>query len=65
MHEGFCFLGFFAFFSCGHTLHGSICVLPMLTMGKKGKISSEAESFMHMKIKISYTREDGHVGRNM
>jgi hypothetical protein len=27
--------------------------------------SSEAESFRHMKIKISYTPEDGHVGRNM
>jgi hypothetical protein len=26
---------------------------------------SEADSFRHMKIKISYTLEDGHVGRNM
>jgi hypothetical protein len=32
---------------------------------KKGKKSSEAESFRHMKIKISYILEDGHVGRNM
>jgi hypothetical protein len=32
---------------------------------KKGEKSSEAESFRHMKIKISYTLEDGHVGRNM
>jgi hypothetical protein len=32
---------------------------------KKGKKSSEAKSFRHMKIKISYTFEDGHVGRNM
>jgi hypothetical protein len=29
---------------------------------KKG---SEAESFRHLKTKISYTLEDGHVGRNM
>jgi hypothetical protein len=26
---------------------------------------SEAESFRHMKIRISYTPEDGHIGRNM
>jgi hypothetical protein len=32
---------------------------------KRQKKSSEAESFKHMKIKISYTPEDGHVGRNM
>jgi hypothetical protein len=32
---------------------------------KSRKKSSEAESFRHMKIKISYTPEDGHVGRNM
>jgi hypothetical protein len=34
-------------------------------MGGKGKKTREAESFRHMKIKISYTPEDGHVGRNM
>jgi hypothetical protein len=28
---------------------------------EKKKKSSEAESFRHMKIKISYTLEDGHV----
>jgi hypothetical protein len=33
-------------------------------MKKKAK-TSEAYSFRHMKIKISYTPEDGHVGRNM
>jgi hypothetical protein len=32
---------------------------------KKGKKSSEAESFKHTKIKISYTPEDGYVGGNM
>jgi hypothetical protein len=32
---------------------------------KKRQITSEADSFRHMKIKISYTSEDGHVGRNM
>jgi hypothetical protein len=32
---------------------------------KKAKITSEAESFKHMKIKIFYTLEDGHVGRNL
>jgi hypothetical protein len=35
------------------------------TWGKKAEKSSEADSFRHMKIKISYTPEDGHVGRNM
>jgi hypothetical protein len=39
----------------------------MTTLKKKKqkKKSSEAESLRHMKIKISYTPEDGHVGRNM
>jgi ribosomal protein S27AE len=33
---------------------------------KKGeKKTSEADSFRHMEIKIYYTLEDGHVGRNM
>jgi hypothetical protein len=32
---------------------------------KKGKKNSEADSFRHMEIKIYYTLEDGHVGRNM
>jgi hypothetical protein len=32
---------------------------------KKGKKSSEADSFRNLKVKISYTPEDGHVGRNM
>jgi hypothetical protein len=27
--------------------------------------TSEADSFRNMKVKISYTLEDGHVGRNM
>jgi hypothetical protein len=29
------------------------------------KETSEADSFRHMEIKISYTLEDGHVGRNV
>jgi hypothetical protein len=33
-------------------------------MQKKAK-TSEADSFRNMKIKISYTPEDGHIGRNM
>jgi hypothetical protein len=32
---------------------------------KKMQKISEAESFRHMKIKISYALEDGHLGRNM
>jgi hypothetical protein len=32
---------------------------------KKGRKPSEANSFRHMKIRIFYTPEDGHVGRNM
>jgi hypothetical protein len=32
---------------------------------KKRQKSSEAESFRLTKMKISYTPEDGHVGRNM
>jgi hypothetical protein len=32
---------------------------------KRQKKNSEADSFMNMKIKISYTHEDGHVGQNM
>jgi hypothetical protein len=29
---------------------------------KRQKKNSEAESFRHMKIKLSYMPEDGHVG---
>jgi hypothetical protein len=29
------------------------------------KKPSEADSFIHMEIKIYYTPEDGHVGQNM
>jgi hypothetical protein len=34
---------------------------------KKGKKKnpSKADSFRHMEIKICYSLEDGHVGRNM
>jgi hypothetical protein len=32
---------------------------------KKRQKSSEADSFRHMKINISYAPEDGHVDRNM
>jgi hypothetical protein len=32
---------------------------------KKRQKTSEADSFRNMKVKISYTLEDGHVGRNM
>jgi hypothetical protein len=32
---------------------------------KKGKKSSEADSFRQMEIIIYYTLEDGHVCRNM
>jgi hypothetical protein len=32
---------------------------------KKKKETSEADSFRNIKVKISYTPEDGHVGRNM
>jgi hypothetical protein len=31
----------------------------------KKKKNGEADSFRNMKLKISYTLEDGHVGRNM
>jgi hypothetical protein len=27
--------------------------------------TSEADSFRNMKVKTSYTHEDGHVGRNI
>jgi hypothetical protein len=37
----------------------------VLPREKKGQKTSEADSFRHMKIKISYTPADGHVGRNM
>jgi hypothetical protein len=47
--------------STGKTQMESIRVWPR----EKRQKSSEAESFRHMKIKISYTLEDGHVGRNM
>jgi hypothetical protein len=33
--------------------------------GKKGKKTSEADSFRNMKIKISYTLKDGHVCQNI
>jgi hypothetical protein len=36
-----------------------------LAKKKARKKASEADSFRNMKIKISYTLEDGHVGRNM
>jgi hypothetical protein len=36
-----------------------------VTTWKRRQKSSKAESFRHMKIKIPYTLEDGHVGRNM
>jgi hypothetical protein len=32
---------------------------------KEKQKTSEADSFRNMKIKISYTLEDGHVDRNM
>jgi hypothetical protein len=32
---------------------------------KKRQKTSEEDSFRHMKKEISYTPEDGHVGRNM
>jgi hypothetical protein len=35
------------------------------TCKKKQQKTSEADSFRNMKVKISYTLEDGHVGRNM
>jgi hypothetical protein len=34
-------------------------------MQEKAKRTSEADFFRNMKVKISYTLEDGHVGRNM
>jgi hypothetical protein len=36
-----------------------------VTMWKKDKKTSEAESFRHMEIKISYIPEGGNVGWNM
>jgi hypothetical protein len=36
-----------------------------VTTCKKKQKTSEADSFRNMKVKISYTPEDGHVGRNM
>jgi hypothetical protein len=35
------------------------------TCKKKKAKSSEADSFRNMKIKISYTLADGHIGRKM
>jgi hypothetical protein len=35
----------------------------MIAKNKKAKTSG-ADSFRNMKIKISYTPEDGHIGRN-
>jgi hypothetical protein len=32
---------------------------------KKNAKTSEADSFRNMKIKISYTPDDGRIGRNM
>jgi hypothetical protein len=36
-----------------------------VTTCKKRQKASEADSFRNIKVKISYTTEDGHVGRNM
>jgi hypothetical protein len=36
-----------------------------VTTCKKRQKTSEADSFRNIKIKISYTLEDGHMGRNM
>jgi hypothetical protein len=36
----------------------------LLFNNKNGKKNSEADSFRNMKIKIFYTLEDGHIGRN-
>jgi hypothetical protein len=35
------------------------------TLKKRQEKNNEAESLRHMKIKISYSLEDGHVGRSM
>jgi hypothetical protein len=35
------------------------------TNGNVQRVTSEADSFRIMKVKTSYTPEDGHVGRNM
>jgi hypothetical protein len=35
------------------------------TQKKRQKKNSEADSFRNMKVKISYTHEDGHVDRNI
>jgi hypothetical protein len=35
-----------------------------VTSWKRRQKTSVTDSFKHMKIKISYTLEDGHVGRN-
>jgi hypothetical protein len=42
-------------------------MLNLLKLGLKLEWStpSEADSFRNMKVKISYTPEKGHVGRNM
>jgi hypothetical protein len=50
-------------FSCAVFLRYFCCFLACVCL--LAEKSSEAESFRHMKIKISYTPEDGHVGRNM
>jgi hypothetical protein len=36
-----------------------------VTTCRKRQKASEADSFRNMKVKISYTHEDGHVDRNM
>jgi hypothetical protein len=36
-----------------------------VTTCKERQKTSEADPFRNMKVKISYTLEDGHVGRNM
>jgi hypothetical protein len=76
--EGICFAGFtctwlpFARFHLSffvvlfsslillYLLRVFVC-LPSLVANK----TSEADSFRNMKVKTSYTLEDGHVGRNM
>jgi hypothetical protein len=42
-----------------------VCLFRAARKSKKEKKIGEADSFKNMKVKISYTLEDGHVGRNM
>jgi hypothetical protein len=39
--------------------------LLFISFVQKNAKTSEANSFRNMKIKMSYTPEDGHTGRNM